>query len=337
MSLVVIDADVLGRRRTGDETYVLNLLRHLPAAAAGGLRFAALTRRPDLVPEGIEPVQVPARFQELRMAWSVPRALRRLRPALAHFQHALPLRCPCPAVVTIHDLSFERDPSVMPLADGSSSRRSCRARPGAPRTSSPSPSGRRRDIVELYGIPPEKITVTPHGVDPVFSPGDGERREYVLLVGSVEKRKNPLAAADAAAAVGLPLVVAGPVRDRSSRASSSGAAREVRGYVTQEELVELYRGAACLVMPSRYEGFGLPVLEAMASGTPVVAAPDPALREVAGEAAVFVEPERLADGVRQALAERERLVAAGLERARHSRWEETARRTVAVYLEVLAA
>ena len=111
----------------------------------------------------------------------------------------------------------------------------------------------------------------------------------------------------------------------------------LRGYVTQEELVELYRGAACLVMPSRYEGFGLPVLEAMASGTPVVAAPDPALREVAGDAAVFVEPERLADGIRQALAERDRLVAAGLERAKLFSWEETARRTVAVYREVLAA
>ena len=117
MSLVVIDADVLGRRRTGDETYVVNLLRHLPAAAADALRFAALTRRPDLVPKGVEAVHLPARSQELRMAWSVSRALRELRPALAHFQHALPLRCPCPAVVTIHDLSFERDPSVMRFTD----------------------------------------------------------------------------------------------------------------------------------------------------------------------------------------------------------------------------
>src|SRR5262245_40205310 len=113
--LVVIDADVLGRQRTGDETYVLNLLRHVPAAAGGRLRFAAVTRRPDLVPDSVEPVLVATRPQELRMAWSVPRALRRLRPALAHFQHVLPLACPSPAVVTVHDLSFERDPSVMPL------------------------------------------------------------------------------------------------------------------------------------------------------------------------------------------------------------------------------
>src|SRR5262249_10565170 len=111
--LVVVDADVLGRQRTGDETYVENLLRRLPGLAGGELRFAALTRRPELVPEGVEPVHVPARSQELRMLHAVPRALRRLGASLAHFQHALPRSCPCPAVVTVHDLSFERDPSVM--------------------------------------------------------------------------------------------------------------------------------------------------------------------------------------------------------------------------------
>ena len=82
--LVVIDADVLGRRRTGDETYVQNLLRRLPALAGGELRFAAITRRPDLVPEGVEPVHLPARTQELRMLRGVPRALRRLGAALGH-------------------------------------------------------------------------------------------------------------------------------------------------------------------------------------------------------------------------------------------------------------
>jgi alpha-1,3-rhamnosyl/mannosyltransferase len=337
MSLVVIDADVLGRRRTGDETYVLNLLRHLPAAGGDALRFAALTRHPELVPDGIEAVHVPAHSQELRMAWSVPRVLRDLNPALAHFQHALPLRCPCPGVVTIHDLSFERDPSVMPPHERlvfktfvpRSARRARHVLTVSERT--------KEDIVQLYRIAAEKITITPHGVDPVFSPGDGDPGEYLLLVGSVEKRKNPLAAAEAATAVGLPLVVAGPVRDTELAQELERRGARLRGYVATEQLVELYRGAASLVMPSRYEGFGLPVLEAMASGTPVVAVPDPALREVAGNAAVFVEPERLADGIRQALGERDRLVASGLERAKRFTWEETARRTVAVYQEVLAA
>lgn len=333
--LVVIDADVLGRERTGDETYISNLLRRLPGTAGGELHFVALTRRPDLVPAGVEAVHVPARSQELRMAWSVPRALHRLRPALAHFQHALPLCCPCPAVVTIHDLSFERDPSLMPLRDRlvfkaavpRAARHSAHVLAVSDRT--------KADVIELYGVSPERIAVTPHGVDPIFSPLEGGGHSYALFVGAVQARKNPLAAVEAAQAAGLPLVVAGPGRDAELARELARRGADVRGYVTQAELADLYRGAACLVMPSRYEGFGLPVLEAMASGTPVVAAPDPALREVAGDAAVFVPLERLAEGIREAVADRQRLVAAGLARARLFSWDETARRTVAVYLEVL--
>ena len=104
----------------------------------------------------------------------------------------------------------------------------------------------------------------------------------------------------------------------------------------RRELAALYRGAAALLFPTRYEGFGLPVLEAMASGTPIVATPDEAVREVAGDAAVYALPHELAPAVLQALAERDRLVAAGLERARTFSWEEAARRTAAVYHEVLA-
>src|SRR5258707_3555973 len=110
--LVVVDADVLGRRRTGDETYVRELLRALPAAGEG-LRFAAITRRPDLVPDGVEPIVLPARIQELRMAVRVPLLLRRLRPAIAHFVHSLPPAMPCPGVLTVQDISFERDASLM--------------------------------------------------------------------------------------------------------------------------------------------------------------------------------------------------------------------------------
>jgi glycosyltransferase involved in cell wall biosynthesis len=333
--LVVVDADVLGRQRTGDETYVENLLRRLPALAGDDLRFAAITRRPDLVPAGVEPVELEARFQELRMAVAVPRLLRRLRPALAHFQHALPFRSPCPAVVTVHDLSFERDSTAMgPLDRWIFKRVVPRAARKARRVIAVS-ERTKRDLVDLYAIAPERITVIPHGVDPAFGPGGNGAHDYLLFVGAIQARKDPIAAAEAAESVGLPLVVAGPEREPALARELERHGADLRGYVEKDELARLYRGAACLVLPTRYEGFGLPVLEAMACGTPVVAHSDPALREVAGDVAVYAEPGGLADAIRQALAQRERLAAAGLERARLFSWEETARRTLDVYREAL--
>ncbi|MGE5273838.1 MAG: glycosyltransferase family 4 protein [Verrucomicrobiota bacterium] len=332
--LVVIDADVLGRHRTGDETYVENLLRLLPGLGGDDFGFAAVTRHPELVPAGVGPVRLDAGSQELRMAWSLPRLLRRLRPDLAHFQHALPLRCPCPAVVTVHDLSFEHDPEAMGRRDRLVFRRVVpRAARRARRVIAVS-ERTKRDLVDRYGTPPEKITVTPHGVDPAFGPGEVAGGGYLLYVGAVQARKDPLAAARAAAEVGLPLVVAGPERESALARELEGLGVDLRGYVEKDELANLYRGAAALVLPSRYEGFGLPVLEAMACGTPVVASDDPALREVAGDAAVYADGD-LAGAIRTALAERDRLVAAGLERARAFSWEETARRTLDVYREAL--
>jgi glycosyltransferase involved in cell wall biosynthesis len=333
---VVVDADVLGRQRTGDETYIENLLRALAGpAAASGLRLAAVTRRPDLVPAGVEPLPLDVRSQELRMAWSLPRLLRRVRPALAHFVHALPLASRCPVIVTIQDLSFEREPWVMGLKDRLVFRASVRRAARKARRVLAISERTRRDVVELYGVPEERVAVTPLGVEAAFRPG-GERDSYVLFVGAIQPRKDPLAAADAAAALGLRLVVAGPAKDRALAADLARRGADLRGYVTRPELAELYRRAACVVLPSRYEGFGLSVLEAMASGTPVVASPDPAVREVAGDAAVYSEPDRLAEGIRRALADRDRLSSAGLERAQIFTWEETARRTLAVYHAVLA-
>ena len=340
MTLVVVDADVLGRRRTGDETYVLNLLRALvPLAPEAGVRIAAVTRRPDLVPAGIEPVELSTSSQELRMALTLPRLLRRLGADLGHFQHALPLRLPCPAVVTIHDLSFESEPSLMGRKDRAvfrtmvprAARRAGRVLTVSERT--------RDDLRALYDLPEEKIVVTPNGVDPAFSPGpvSGERgaRDYALAVGAVQERKNPRAALVAATAAGLPLVVAGPAKDEElARELERGGAR-VTGYVEQAELVELYRGAAVLLQTSRYEGFGLPVLEAMASGTPVVSVDEPALREVGGDVPVYATESRLPEAIARALAEREARSAAGIERARLFSWEATARRTFDVYLELL--
>ena len=331
--LVLVDADVLGRRRTGDETYVTQLLRELPVVAED-LRIMAVTREPELVPDGVEPVLLPARSQELRMAVTLPRLLRRLRPDVAHFIHALPLRCPSPAVVTVQDLSWERDPSVFGFWDlvtfkvfvRRAVRKAERVLAISERT--------KRDLIELYGTPAEKIVVTPLAPDPAFVPA-GEHDSFLLFVSAIEPRKQPLAAIDAANAVGRKLVVVGPPRDDELVAELRRRGADVRGYVPKEELVRLYQHAACLVFPSRYEGFGLPVVEAMACGTPVVAAPEKAMQEVAGDAAIFTDD--LADGVRRALEDRARLSAAGLERAKRFTWRETARITADVYRSLLAA
>lgn len=332
---VLVDADVLGRQRTGDETYVRNLLRELPEAAPD-LRFAAVTRNTDLVPAGVEPIELPAGSQEWRMAWKLPRLVRRLRPRVAHFQHSLPLRGGVRSVLTIHDLSFERDPELMPRKDRlvfrtvvpRSARRADRLIAVSERT--------REDLADLYGIPEGKVTVIPHGVDPLFVPSDQlGKGGYLLVVGAVQRRKDPRAAVDAGNELGMPVVVVGPEREPALARQLRELGADLRGYVDREELARLYRDASALVVPSRYEGFGLPVLEAMATGTPVVAAPDPALVALAGDAAVFADQGDLSGAILHALDRREELRAAGFARAVRFSWAKAAERTLEVYRSLL--
>jgi glycosyltransferase involved in cell wall biosynthesis len=239
-------------------------------------------------------------------------------------------------VVTVHDLSFERDPSLMPWRHRlifkrvvpRAARRAAHVLAVSERT--------RRDLVELYGIDPQKITVTPHGVDPAFAPGgDGGAGGYVLFVGAIQERKDPRVVAEAARELALPLVVVGPEREPELARELETLGADLRGYVEKEELARLYRDAICLVLPSRYEGFGLPVLEAMACGTPVVARRDEALVEVAGDAAVYAEPGELPAAILRAADNRAALRAAGLLRAGAFTWERTATLTADVYRRVL--
>jgi glycosyltransferase involved in cell wall biosynthesis len=342
--VIVVDADVLGRGRTGEETYISNLLREFPAVAPD-LQFAAVTRHAELVPAGVEAISLPARFQEVRMAASLPRLLRRLAPQLAHFQHALPLGYGGRSVVTLHDLHFERDPSVMGLVDRLTFRtmvpRSARKADHVLAVSERT----KRDAVELYGLDPDGVTVTPLAVDPAFTPGDGTHDGFLLFVGAVQARKDPLAALGAAQAAGLPLVVAGPEKDQALAAELRRRGADVRGAVPKAELAELYRRAAAVLLLSRFEGFGIPVLEAMASGTPVIASRLDGVPEVVrdGETGFLVTPGdvgELRDRIAQLLGNRAlaaRMGARGRDVVLEQfTWDACARRCLAAYDELLA-
>jgi glycosyltransferase involved in cell wall biosynthesis len=345
--LVVVDADTLGRRRTGDESYTANLLREL-GADPGDLRIAAVTRHPENVPTGIEPLTLEARNQSARMALRLPVLLSRVRPALCHFLYVIPPLWRRPSVVTVHDISFERHPELMTTRDRTlfralvprSARRAERVIAGSEWT--------KRDLLEIYRLPEKKIVVTRYGIDPTFGP-NGARfggPSYILIVGAIQPRKDPLTALEALSRLDseLRLVFAGPekqggneVRRAIARLGLEGRV-DLVGHVEKKRLAELYRGATCLVLPSRYEGFGLPVVEAMACGTPVVATSAGSIPEVAGGAAVLVDPgdpAALAAGIERALAERESLVAAGLARAKDFSWVQTARDTLEIYRELV--
>jgi glycosyltransferase involved in cell wall biosynthesis len=283
------------------------------------------------------------------MALRMPRLLARLDLSLAHFLYiAPPAYRRVPVVLTVHDLSFEGDRDLMDPFDRSvfrlfvprSVRRAARVLVGSHWT--------LERLVHRYGLRQDRVVVTPYGVDRIFAPegprlGDGSQ---LLFVGAIQPRKDPICAIRALARLDshLELLFVGPEKRGGAEVRREvrrlGLERRIRflGHVPREELAALYRGAACLVFPSRYEGFGLPVLESMACGTPVVASTAGPIPEVAGGAAVLIpprDPVALAEGIERALAERDRLRALGLERSRQFTWKATARRTAAVYEELL--
>ena len=184
-----------------------------------------------------------------------------------------------------------------------------------------------RDVEELLGIPAERLHTAYPGVDAGFSP-EGDRAElgrpFALTVATLEPRKNlgTLVEAHRLLAGDLTLaVVGGEGWGAQPELDLPGVER--LGFIPNGALPRWYRGAAVVVYPSRFEGFGMPVVEAMASGVPVVASAHPSLDEACGAAAVRVDPdsrEAIAAGIEQALAERDRLVALGLEHARRFTW-----------------
>jgi glycosyltransferase involved in cell wall biosynthesis len=246
-----------------------------------------------------------------------------------------PVRSSVPLVVTVHDLAVFRHPGTFPAWTRNYSRLVVPRVVRAARLIAAVSAFTASELESVLGIPRERIRVVPNAADAAFvEAGPRAEGDYVLAVGTLEPRKNLPRAIEAAQRLGVELRVAGARGWGGVEAQGAGVRWE--GEVGDEELARLYRGALCVVYPSLYEGFGIPVIEAMACGAPVVTSVGGATEEVAGGAAVLVDSRdasSIASGIEEAIARRDELRAAGLARARDFSWDESARLLLDVYRE----
>jgi len=366
-----IDAHAIGSRTAGNETYIKNLLLALAEIDSENHYILFFTNR-----EAAEPWA--GRFKNfsvhllkphsryLRIPLSLPLAALRTGIDLLHVQYTAPPVCFKPVVTTIHDISFEHLPQfytaggrfLFKLAIGYTARRAARVITGSEYS--------RNDIITTYGISPERVVVTPEGVSSQFTPvreSDrinavrkkyGIEREYLLSVGSLQPRKNLVRLIQAYVSLrssddefSHQLVIVGKkgwlYKDIFRAARSSQYVNDIifTDYVAEEDLPALYSGAAIFIYPSIFEGFGLPVLEAMACGVPVITSNSSSLPEVVGEAALTVDPydeEAIRQAIQRVVVDeklRMKLSRRGLVQAQRFSWRKTAELTLSVYEEVV--
>jgi glycosyltransferase involved in cell wall biosynthesis len=369
---IALDASSVPERPAGAGRYIVSLIRALARVDADH-DYVVYARRHALphfegLPESFQVVDIGNRSRWRRQLWeqtSLPLDLRRRGVRLLHSpHHTTPLFSPCPRVVTVHDVTFFLLPERYPLTRRvyfqvmtilAARRAHCLIVPSATV---------RDDLRTVLRVPPERASITYEGVEPEFRRLDrsqcaslaaeryGLPAGYLLSLGTREPGKNRAAVFQAVRLLldegrDVHLAVVGQTGWRTE--AEEAAVKETRlsgrvhftGYVPQEDLPAVYNAASAFVFPSLYEGFGLPALEAMACGVPVVTSNASALPEVVGDAALKVEPSEpkaiaaaigriLDDGTYAGL-----LSQAGVERAGEFSWEGCALATVAVYRRVL--
>ena len=365
---IAIDAHSVGTGLAGNESYITNLIEALAEIDKVNRYTLYVTRR-----EAVE--RFNNRWPHVTVRRTLPHTplvripltlvaeLYRRPVDLLHVQYTAPPFAPCPVVATIHDLSFEHLPHTFKRRSRMQLRLTVRhtARKAAHVIASSEYS--RRDLIETYQIPPDKVSTTPLAAPTSFAPVRDESEikrvrslyglegDYILAVGSIQPRKNLIRLFAAYAALRrarphakLPrLVLVGKrawlYEETLSAIEGQGIASDVifTGYVPESDLPALYTDALCFVYPSYFEGFGLPPLEAMQCGAPVIAGDRTSLPEVVGDAGLLVDPFD-EDAIARAIARmiddpglRAELRHKGLKRARMFNWHETARQTLQIY------
>lgn len=357
-------------RSAGVSTYIGQLLRELPDAAPDLAVTAIVSRQLEQALPGLRLVRPQWSTDRpwARIAWEqtvLPWLVQQRQLDLLHGAvYANPVSVACPTVVTVHDLSFVHYPATvrrfnrlyLRLVARVTARRAARVIADSENT--------RRELLAWLGLSAPRVVAVPIAADPRFAPATaaavedfrrqrGLPERFALFLGTLEPRKNLVRLVDAFAAcqaglkVALPLVIAGSrgwyYDEIFARVQNHGLQDSILfpGFVPAGELPWWYRAADVFVYPSVYEGFGLPVLEAMASGTAVITSNTSSLPEVAGDAALLVDPndvEALADALARVLNDhdlRQAMSAAGVRQAAKFSWRRCAEETVAVYRQVL--
>ncbi|MDQ2939335.1 MAG: glycosyltransferase family 4 protein [Actinomycetota bacterium] len=339
MKKIAVDVNPATRAvMTGTEVYTKEVCSRLQAAAPDlGWRFFASRPRAGV---GVDLMVIP--FRRLWSQVRLPIALAAERPSLLFVPaHAIPFAWPGKALTVVHDLAFERHPQAYSAAERAYLKLTTRWATLRCSLLIAVSESTKADLISAYGVRPERIRVVPLGAaEPSSETAPASRLtelgvngNFILQVGRIEARKNQTAALAAVERLkGVTLVVAGPERDAQLAAKLRASPRcRVLGRVDQPTLELLYKRARAVVVPSLYEGFGLPVLEAMARGKVVVAAKASSLPEVGGEAALYfhnaADAEQLAKVLEVALEDdklRTSLARAARARARKFTWERTA-------------
>ena len=371
---IAIDAHSVGAKLGGNETYATNLIEALAEIDQLNRYTLYVTKR-----EAIERFanrwpnftvkQTLPHTPLVRIPLTLVRELRRHPVDVLHVQYTAPPLAPCPVVATIHDLAFEHLPETFNRRSWMQMRLTVRrtARRAAQIITVSEYS--RQDISKTYKIEPQRILVTPEAARAGFSPVTNEtelkkvrktygiERDYILSLCSIQPRKNLVRLIEAYSLlrqsrpeVKLPQLVLAGKRGwldgetfNAARQSVGGSDILFTGYVGEEDLPALYSGAACFVYPSYFEGFGLPILEAMQCGAPVVAGNRTSIPELVADAGLLFDPfdtSALVEALKRILDDadyRARLRAKGFLRSGEFSWKETAQLTLKAYEKAFEA